>query len=66
MKLYMAVTPDKYELPLAVADTVLELAQTVNRSASVIYSSITKNTSGKTKGMKFVKVELEDEMCKIK
>lgn len=55
--MYMAITTDKYELPLAVADTARELGNLVGVSANLIHSSISKNQSGKTRKMRFVKVE---------
>ena len=55
MTLYMKTTRDKYEFPIAVADTARELAEMVGTSQSVIYSSI----SHKHKG--YCKVEIEEE-----
>lgn len=60
--MYMAVTPDRYELPLAIADTARELGKLVGVSANLIHSSIAKKQSGKNRKMRFVKVdELEVE-----
>ncbi len=60
--MYMAVTTDIYELPLAIADTARELGKLVGVSANVIHSSIAKNQSGKSRKMRFVKIEdLENE-----
>lgn len=56
--LYMAVTPDKYELPIAVAETPTELGKLVGRSAVLISSSICHQRDGRFTGMKFVRVEL--------
>ena len=36
MRLYMAITLDKYELPVAVADSINELATLVNVKHSTI------------------------------
>lgn len=58
MKLYMAVTPDEFELPLAVCKTARELGEKFGVSESVVYSSITKKLSGKTNGRKFIRVEV--------
>lgn len=55
--MYMAVTPDKYELPLAVCDTARELGALFGVSANLIQSSISKNQSGRNRGYKFVKVD---------
>ena len=60
MKIYMEVTDDKYELPIAVADSAVELAQIINVSANSIYSSI---SHAKSKGYKsrYVCVDVEDD-----
>lgn len=42
-RLYMAVTADKYELPIAVADTAKELSQMIGRSMDVIYTGINRS-----------------------
>lgn len=55
--MYMAVTTDKYELPIAIGDTARELSKLVDVSENVIYSSISKNLSGKNRKMKFIKVD---------
>lgn len=60
MTLYMAVTPDEYELPIAVESTVFDLAEMYNTTSSTILTSISRNRSGKRRGAKFVKVEIED------
>ena len=58
--LYMEVTKDKYELPVAVADSVTELARLVGIGKSGVSKSITyaKRYGGKSK---YVKVVLEDD-----
>lgn len=54
----MKVTTDKYELPLAVADTCNELAIMCNVSKFTIYACISR---AKNKGYKskYIKVEVE-------
>lgn len=42
MTLYMLVTADKYELPLAVRDSAGEIADLLGRPRSDIYSAITR------------------------
>lgn len=56
MALYMVVTQDKYELPLAVADSPAELARMLGVKSSVIRSAISHS---KKKGFKskYVKVD---------
>lgn len=59
MTVYMAVTTDEYELPLAVTRTLQEMAVKFNTSTCVVSQSITKNMSGKIRGAKFIKVEID-------
>lgn len=61
MKLYMGVTPDKYELPLFVAETAEELSKMVGTNRATIYSSITHKASGKISGVKFIKITIDEE-----
>lgn len=55
---YMAVTPDEYELPLYVPDTIEELAERYGISPNTIYTSISHDRSGTRQGHKFVRVKL--------
>lgn len=57
--LYMAVTPDKYELPLAVEETITELASKLGERRDNLSSNLSKKRSGKNKGYKIVKVKIE-------
>ena len=62
MKLYLGVASDKYELPLVVADTVVELAKITGIDPQTLRNRISKGYSGKITGIKFIKVEVtEDE-----
>lgn len=49
MRLYMAVTADKYELPLAVADSSRELAEIMGVSPSCVFHKIEKTARVKHK-----------------
>ena len=60
MTLYMAVTPDKYELPITVESTVFDLAEMYGTTPATILTSISRNKSGKRRGAKFVRVEVDD------
>lgn len=60
-KVYMAVTPDKYELPIAIADDVLTLAKMVGVKSHSIYEHLSHIKSGYVKQTRYVKVILEDE-----
>jgi len=57
----MAVTTDKLELPLAIADTVTELGHILGIKSETIYSSISKQRSGRNNGFKLLKVLIEVE-----
>ena len=57
MTLYMKVTRDKYELPLAVAETKAELA----RMIGVERSAVTHGLHREWKRPTYVVVEVEDD-----
>lgn len=65
MTLYLLVTADKYELPLAVCDSAGEVAELLGRVRGDIYSTISRKlVSQETfNGHKFriIKVEVDDE-----
>ena len=60
MPLYIKVTSDEYELPLAVGDTVRELAKMLGVKSDSIYSQMSHS---KHNGYfcSYQKVEVEDE-----
>lgn len=58
---YMQVTPDEYELPMAVANSPRELSQITGFTVNQILSRISLNKSGKVKKRQFIKVEVSDE-----
>lgn len=60
MTLYIKVTSDEYELPLAVGDTVRELAKMLGVKSDSIYSQMSHS---KHNGYfcSYQKVEVEDE-----
>lgn len=66
MTLFMAVTADEYELPLIVSDSRKGIADYAGITTDGISSSISKNRTGKTRGFKFVKVEIEEDEVKVK
>ena len=58
--LYMKVTKDEYELPMAVADSVPELAEMVGVKTSTIFGFMWYcKKSGKK--CPYIKVEVEDD-----
>lgn len=68
MKLYMAVTPDEYELPMEIAETPSELARKVGVHRSSVSNAISRRKRGcqsrKSKRMTkywFVTVEVDDD-----
>ena len=60
MKVYMEVTSDIYELPIAVAHSPKELAMMTNTRANNILSSISHLKSGNRKKSKYQVVEIGD------
>ena len=64
MTIYMMVTDDKFELPLAVADSAPELAEMIGRNVNTIYSGISHEQHGRIKRSIYKKVEVEG--CKKK
>lgn len=64
MIVYMKVTRDKYELPIAIADTVGELARMTGASKETIFSNISHQKRGSIRKGSFKRVdigELEEE-----
>ena len=67
MVLYVAVTNDRYELPIAVAETQTELAIIVGVDKSTICRQIKRRAAGEKErprkkcGMKFYKVDCEEK-----
>jgi hypothetical protein len=60
MKLYICVTRDKYELPVAVADTQDELARLCGVSKATIASALSHQRHGRW-GSHYKEVEVEDD-----
>lgn len=61
MTIYMKVTKDKYELPVAIANSVQELARICNTTANNIYVEMWQQSTGKRKTSRYHKVEVEDD-----
>lgn len=61
MKLYLYVTNDEYELPVAVADSPHELAKMLGVSANTVSNSIYKERIGKTAHSQYKKIEVDDD-----
>ena len=59
---YMAVTDDAYELPIAVADGMREIARTMGVDPACVFRHVHGMVKGKYKmPCKFVKVYIEDQ-----
>lgn len=58
MTYYMAVTPDKYELPLFVTPDIEEMAAVFGIRACSVRTAISSKKKGTAKGRKFIKVEV--------
>lgn len=65
MTLYVVITADEYELPLAVRDTVGEIADLLGRLKYDVYASISRKqvSQGKYNGFRYkiIKVEIDEE-----
>lgn len=61
MKLYMRVTQDKYELPVAVADTQAELARMVGVRRRTITRALSEARRGVTSYSIYKEVEVDDD-----
>lgn len=63
MILYLAVSADKYELPFAVEDSPMKLANKVGKSARYVSSCIAKKTRvqiGRNLYIRLIKINLEE------
>ncbi|MBM7836463.1 hypothetical protein [Clostridium sardiniense] len=54
---YMAVTPDKYELPVKITETAKQMGDWLGVSENSIYISVCSELSGKRNGFKIVRVK---------
>lgn len=55
--LYMAVTRDKFEFPIAVEENAVELANRLSIDPMSVYNSISNNRSGKINGYKILRIK---------
>lgn len=55
--IWMEVTKDEYELPVAIADTAEELSEMTGSTVAMITSTASKMKHGRIKNGRFVKVE---------
>lgn len=65
MRVYMLVTADEYELPLAVRDTVDEIAALLGRLKYDVYATVSKKQVSQEKyngfRYKIIKVDIDEE-----
>lgn len=61
MTLYIKTTDDKYELPVAVGDSVIELARMLKLNKSSLESIFSKIRKGKYGNSIYKIVEVEDD-----
>ena len=61
MHVYIAVTKDEYELPIALGDSARELAEQLGTTENAIRSSISHAKAGVMKWTMYRKVEIDDE-----
>lgn len=59
--IWMKITNDEYELPLAVADTAQELAEICGTTKNCIVSTISHYNQGRIKWTPYVCVKVKDE-----
>lgn len=60
-KLWMKVTNDKYELPIAVAENIPELARMTGLSEKSLYSLYSRKRKGVKPCKGYVEVYIDDE-----
>lgn len=60
-KLYLAVTPDRYELPLAVCLDAYELGRCLGISGRSVLQSMGRKQSGTKRGYNLVRIEVEED-----
>ncbi len=60
-KLYLAVTPDRYELPIAVFDSVDEISNWANTSKNNVLTSICEDRRNLKNNCKFRRVIIDED-----
>ncbi|MBE5957725.1 MAG: hypothetical protein E7254_02535 [Lachnospiraceae bacterium] len=61
MNVWMKIEKDKYELPVAVANTAQELANICGTNVHSVMSIVSKTKKGIIKKPTYIKVEIEEE-----
>lgn len=60
-KVWMRITRDKYELPLAIADSAEELAEICNVKRETVASMVSSYEKGKLKTSRYICVNVEED-----
>ena len=60
MKVWMRITNDEYQLPVAVADTASQLARMCGTNANAIRSAVSHVRSGRKKFCTYIVVEIDE------
>lgn len=58
--LWVAVEADKYELPIAVADSARELGEMLGTTKHNVESFVSKNCSGRDSGRRIIRIPNEE------
>lgn len=58
--LWLLVEADEYELPLVVADSARELAEKCGTTKHNVETFVSKKSSGRNRGTKYLKVRREE------
>ena len=61
MKIWMKITQDKFELPLVIADSSVELAMICNTTSDAIRSSVKRNGTKKFNTYVCVEIDRKDD-----
>jgi len=59
--IWLAVTADKFELPIAVADSAKKLANMLGINENTVYTSIHSKLSGKNSKRKIIRVDIKEK-----
>lgn len=62
MKLYLQVTDDRFEFPVAIAESQAELARMVGVSTNTIGSALCNLRSGRYKSSIYREVDIDDDI----
>lgn len=57
-KVYLAISLDKYELPLAVFENIYEVCKFSNRTKDAIWSAISRNQIDRVNKCRYISIEI--------